>query len=160
MWFNNTKEDIMKRVWGRKIGLQIYIWTVWLDIIWPLWCASCGIFRCGVREQSRQCLYHNTWQRQSGRNFADDILKLGFFCENWCILIQITLKFIPMDTINNKLALLQAMAWHCLYQWWPNSSLGLDELSIPLFWYKDENFEKPSQTFAAQHQGTFWLWYG
>ena len=40
--------------------------------------------------------------RQNGQHSAGDILKLIFLDENYCILIQISLKFVPNDPINNK----------------------------------------------------------
>ena len=35
-----------------------------------------------------------------------------FFNEKFCILIQISLKFVPKGPIDNKAALVQVMAWH------------------------------------------------
>ena len=49
--------------------------------------------------------------RQNGRHFADDIFKCIFLNENVCILIKISLKFVPQGTINNIPALVQIMAW-------------------------------------------------
>ena len=48
--------------------------------------------------------------RQNGRHSADDIPKCVFLYQN-CILFQISLKFIFIGPINNKLALVQIMAW-------------------------------------------------
>ena len=44
---------------------------------------------------------------QNGRHFADDIFKCTFMNENFCISIQISLKFVPGVPINNKCALVQ-----------------------------------------------------
>ena len=44
-------------------------------------------------------------------NLADDIFKLIFLNENDRIPIQISLKFVPRDPIDNKPALVQVMAW-------------------------------------------------
>ena len=49
--------------------------------------------------------------RQNGRRFADGTFKQIFFNVNVLILIQISLKFIPMGPINNITALVQIMAW-------------------------------------------------
>ena len=38
--------------------------------------------------------------------------KLILLNENGCSLIHIVLKFVPMDPTDNKLALVQIMAWH------------------------------------------------
>ena len=43
-------------------------------------------------------------QRQNSRHFADDIFKFKTLCES-CILIQISLTFVPNDPFNNQLAL-------------------------------------------------------
>ena len=48
---------------------------------------------------------------QSGRHFADDILKCIFMNEKLYILIQISLKFAPGGPIDNTTALVQVMAW-------------------------------------------------
>ena len=48
---------------------------------------------------------------QYGRRFADDLFRGNFVNERFCNLILISLKFIPMGTIDNKAALVQVMAW-------------------------------------------------
>ena len=48
---------------------------------------------------------------QNGRHFADDIFKCILMNEKFCILIQISQKFIPKGLIDNKSALVQVMAW-------------------------------------------------
>ena len=48
---------------------------------------------------------------QNGRHFADDIFKYIFMNEKFCILIRISLKFVPKGSIdNNKAALVQVIA--------------------------------------------------
>ena len=49
---------------------------------------------------------------QNGHHFADGIFKCIFINERFCISIQISLKFVPKDLINNNSALVQVMAWH------------------------------------------------
>ena len=48
---------------------------------------------------------------QNGRHFADDIFRCIFLIEKFCILIRISLKFVPKGPIDNKWALVQVMAW-------------------------------------------------
>ena len=43
---------------------------------------------------------------------ADDNSKCIFLNENGRIPIRISLKFVPRSLIDNKLALVQVMAWH------------------------------------------------
>ena len=42
---------------------------------------------------------------QSGRHFADDIFRCNFVNEKFCILIRISLKFVPEGSIDNNWAL-------------------------------------------------------
>ena len=42
---------------------------------------------------------------QNGRQFADDSLKCIFVNEKFCILIEISLKFVPKGPIDNNPAL-------------------------------------------------------
>ena len=49
--------------------------------------------------------------RQNGHHFADDIFKCIFIYEKFCILLQISMKFVPKGSINNIPALVQIMAW-------------------------------------------------
>ena len=48
---------------------------------------------------------------QNGHHFTDDIFKYIFIDEECHILIRISLKFVPKCSIDNKSALVQAMAW-------------------------------------------------
>ena len=49
--------------------------------------------------------------RQNGRHFPDDIFKWIFLNENIWISIDISLKFVSKDPINNIPTLVQVMAW-------------------------------------------------
>ena len=49
--------------------------------------------------------------RQNGRHFQDDIFKWIFLNENAWISINISLKFVPGDSISNIPTLVQVMAW-------------------------------------------------
>ena len=79
-------------------------------------------WRMGKREKSgdlgnsltsRRCSCHfNTLRpRQIRRHFPDYISKCIFLNENVWILIEISLKYVPEDSINNIAALVQIMAW-------------------------------------------------
>ena len=55
----------------------------------------------------------NRWRQwQYGQHFADSIFKCIFLNENFCVLIQISLAFVPKDPIDYKSALVQVLAWH------------------------------------------------
>ena len=49
--------------------------------------------------------------RQNGRQFPDDIFKCIFMSENVIISIKISLKFVPMGSIDNIPTLVPIMAW-------------------------------------------------
>ena len=44
--------------------------------------------------------------------FTDDILKRIFLTENVWTLIEIPLKYVPWDLMDNNPAFVQIMAWH------------------------------------------------
>ena len=48
---------------------------------------------------------------QNGRHFADDIFRRIFMNEKLCILIKISLKFVPKGPIDNNPAQVKIMAW-------------------------------------------------
>ena len=48
---------------------------------------------------------------QNGSNFADNIFRCIFMNEKFCILIKISLKFVPRGPSDNNPALVQIMAW-------------------------------------------------
>ena len=48
--------------------------------------------------------------RQDGCHFPDDIFERIFLIEN-CILMKISLKFVPRDPINHIPEFVQVMAW-------------------------------------------------
>ena len=48
---------------------------------------------------------------QNGRHFAYDIFGCIFVIEEFCILIKISLKFVPKGPIDKNLAFVQIMAW-------------------------------------------------
>ena len=69
--------------------------------------------------------------------FADDILKLIFFNEKYCIYNKISLKHVHKGSVDDKPAWVLIMTWRLtgfiwtnngLVRWHINASLGLDEL--------------------------------
>ena len=48
---------------------------------------------------------------ENGRHFADNIFKCIFMKDMFNVLIQISLKFVPLGPIDNKSALVLVMAW-------------------------------------------------
>ena len=79
---------------------------------------------------------------QNGRHFPDDIFKCVFMNEKFCILIQISLKFVTKDPIKNIPAYIgsdnglgqirqQAIIWTIAHpiHWCIYATLGWDELN-------------------------------
>ena len=55
-------------------------------------------------------LVNSSLSGQHGRHFAD-VFKCIFLNKKLCILVQISLKFVPKGLIDNKSVLVQEMAW-------------------------------------------------
>ena len=64
-----------------------------------------------LRYQSWQELTHLPLDKMAAI-LADDIFKCIFLNEKFCIVIWISLKFVPKGPIDNKWSLVQVMAWH------------------------------------------------
>ena len=69
---------------------------------WPNLMSPCGV--------TRPQWVNSLRLRQNGRRFAD-IFRCILLNEKFCILIKISLKFVPKGPINNIPALVQIMAW-------------------------------------------------
>ena len=80
---------------------------------------------------------------QSSSHFADNIVNCIFINEKFCILIQISLKFVPTGPINNKSVIIgsgnglapnrrQAITWTNAgpIQWYIYAALGEDGLNF------------------------------
>ena len=66
---------------------------------------------CGICTATLQSEMNSFPPRQNERHYADDSFKRIFMNEKFCISIRISLKVVPNGLINNKLALIQVMAW-------------------------------------------------
>ena len=75
---------------------------------------SLGLWGESGDRKGQQCLptyFIDLPIEQNGRHFPDDIFKCNFMNEKFCVLIQISLKFVPKGSINNIPVLVQIMAW-------------------------------------------------
>ena len=70
------------------------------------------ISMCCIPYLNFHSLFKASLPGQYGHHFTDDIFQYIFFSERFCILIQISLKFVPKVPIDNKVALIQLMTWH------------------------------------------------
>ena len=48
---------------------------------------------------------------ENGYDFAEDIFRCIFMNDKFCILIKISLKFVPKGAVDNNPALVEIMAW-------------------------------------------------
>ena len=65
--------------------------------------------------------------RQNGRHFPDNIFKCIFLNDNVCILIKISLNFVPKGPINNISALVQIIALR-----WPGDKPWSEPIMVSL----------------------------
>ena len=59
-----------------------------------------------------KCQYIEAWAKMAQIFFADAILKCILLNEYYCILIQISVKFVPKPPVYSKSALVQEIFWH------------------------------------------------
>ena len=71
-------------------------WSVHTRMAWPTYVMSWAV--------------NSSPPEENGRNFADDIFKYIFLNENVCILIRMSMNFVPNGLICNKSALVEVMA--------------------------------------------------
>ena len=65
-----------------------------------------SLSNCGMdTTSSTSTVLNSSPPGQNGRLFADDIFRCIFVNEKFCILIKISLKFVPKSQINNNPAL-------------------------------------------------------
>ena len=70
---------------------------------------QCEIYN-DLRRQNK-VLFNTLGPKQNGRPFPDDIFKCIYLNENVCIVVNISLKFVPRDPINDFPALFQIRPW-------------------------------------------------
>ena len=73
-------------------------WAAPARDLWVIW--------WWIPTSSQNKLVNSSPLGQNGRHFPDDIFKCIFMNEKFCILIQISLKFVPRGPINNIPALI------------------------------------------------------
>ena len=105
MWSTMNSGAWSMLAWGYGFWISYHIWKHWK--------IPFGV--CHYKYTHTLCLLDllNTLRpRQKGRHFADNTFKCIFLNEDVRISIEISLKFVPNDPINNIPALVQIMAWH------------------------------------------------
>ena len=103
----------------------------------------------------------------NGRHLADDIFICIFMNEKFCILIKISLEFVPKGPIDNNPVFVQLMAWRIGDKAiiWTNAdpihwriyvALGGDELT----WRKAPNNEHELEQAKSGRVHWRWAWVG
>ena len=54
---------------------------------------------------------------ENDRHFADDVLRCNYMNEKFCILINITVKFVPKRPIDNNPAFIAIITQHWIMAW-------------------------------------------
>ena len=76
-------------------------------VTWPQWVRMHNlVYICAIHFYP--CLYNSSPFGQSGHHSAEDIFKCIFMKETICILIHISLRFVPKGSTDNK----SALGWH------------------------------------------------
>ena len=73
-------------------------------------CQGCLLWNCFQMNGTQDL--NSSPPEQNGCHFAGNIFKYIFVNEKFCILINISLKFVPKGQVNNIPPLVQIMAWH------------------------------------------------
>ena len=101
LFCGRVQSQCSRRPWYHYSNLLICVNI--LDWHWFLFHAQCGGFSPG--EYIGMYPFDTLRPEQNGRHFADDIFRCIFVNEKFCILIKISLKFVPKDPIDNNPAL-------------------------------------------------------
>ena len=109
---------------------------------------------------------HSSTPGQNGGRFADDVFRWIFMNEKFCILIKISLKFVPKGSIDNIPALWQWLGanqatshyldhWVMIFFYWRiYASLGLNKLtSTQLPHY----MQFPQWKYPHHYIGVMWI---
>ena len=81
--------------------------SFWSDMLsYLIWSGVASLMSGGTLE-----VVNTLRPRQNCRHFADDTFRCFFMNEKNCILIRISLKFVPKDPIDCSPAFVQIMAW-------------------------------------------------
>ena len=103
---------------------------------------------CVLQLRQSQQIFSSSLPGQNGRHFADDTFRCIFVNEKFCVLIKISLKFVPKAPIDSIFALVKIMAWRWIglalnrrqaiiwtnadpLHWRTYVALGGDELNQP-----------------------------
>ena len=89
---------------------------------------------------------------------AEDIFKCIFLNENDRIQIQISLKLVPKNPVDNKPALVQVMAWRQIGQWW--LSILMHMCSTKGKWVKVNNRGPWNYSISPKLYILFRVWFG
>ena len=109
-----------------------HCWTIWICThihgIWfmSIWLKQNVVTMTAYASKSYDRIHRifKSPPGQNGHHFADDIVICTFLNEKFCILINISLKFVPRAPIDNSLAWVKIIVvlpvgwnWHEMYLW-------------------------------------------
>ena len=108
---HGAKWNEKHELYFHSLHTLFFIMSHWFILILPAYHHFCALWWNEQLHRKERDWLNTLRPRQNGRHFADDIFKCIFLNENVWIPIEISLKFVPKDPIDNILALVQIMAW-------------------------------------------------
>ena len=95
---------------GRSVHIMMSIAHSFVTLV-PYWLHPPHHMRVVLWLGNILLCFNSSLPGQNVRHFVDDIFRWIFLNEKFCILIKISLKFVPDGPIDNNPALVQIMAW-------------------------------------------------
>ena len=106
---DSHRNIIIHRSWS--ISWLLMVWFVGYQEQWYWLCKVCRCLSSVGNSFNYTYHFNSSPTGQIVRHFADNIFRCIFMNEKFCILIRISLKFLPKRPIDNKSALVLVMAW-------------------------------------------------
>ena len=99
-WLKPTtsQTDYCRIAWQHRTNVSLF-WTLGMA------------FRINLEGCSKHMAITHMKPEQNGWHLTDDTFKHILLNKNYCILIEISLKFVPKGPIDNNSALVEVMAW-------------------------------------------------
>ena len=108
-----------------------------------------SLWLCTRTTMANDMWFHNSSpSEKSGHLFADNIFRCILTNDKLCILIKISLKFVPKGPIDNNQALVQIMAWR---------QIGDKPLSEPMLTRFTDTYMVPKGRWDNSQAISHWL---
>ena len=105
----------MERVIAYDVKSQMMLWIFEAPQVRQVIMQMFALITCLPSNSTHlidQVVINSSPPGQNGHHFEENISRGIFMNEHLCILIRISLMFVPQGPIDNKSVLVQVMAWH------------------------------------------------